>query len=62
LSFGGESNLVEAIRESTQQNASRAGSQITSRNLDVQPSITIRPGAPVRLIVQKDLILAPWRG
>lgn len=50
-----------AIRESTQQNVSRAGDQITSRNLQVQPTITIRPGAPVRLIVHRDLILAPWR-
>lgn len=62
VTFSGESDLVEAIRESTQQNASRAGDQITSRNLQVQPTITIRPGAPVRLIVHRDLILAPWKG
>lgn len=61
LTFTGESDLVHAIRESTQQNVSRAGDQITSRNLQVQPTITIRPGAPVRLIVHRDLILAPWR-
>jgi type IV secretion system protein VirB10 len=47
---------------STQDNVSRAGDQITSRNLAVQPTITIRPGASVRLVVHKDLILAPWRG
>lgn len=41
---------------------SRAGDQITSCNLQVQPTITIRPGAPVRLVVHRDLILAPWRG
>lgn len=62
VTFSGESDLVQAIRESTQQNASRAGDQITSRNLQVQPTITIRPGAPVRLIVHRDLILAPWKG
>ncbi|WP_067733825.1 TrbI/VirB10 family protein [Novosphingobium naphthalenivorans] len=62
LTFTGESDLVQAIRESTQQNVSRAGDQITSRNLQIQPTITIRPGAPVRLIVHRDLILAPWRG
>ncbi|ALR19504.1 TrbI/VirB10 family protein [Sphingobium baderi] len=61
LTFTGESDLVQAIRESTQQNVSRAGDQITSRNLQVQPTITIRPGAPVRLIAHRDLILAPWR-
>lgn len=62
LTFTGESDLVQAIRESTQQNVSRAGDQLTSRNLNVQPTITIRPGASVRLVVHKDLILAPWRG
>ena len=61
LTFSGESDLVQAIRESTQQNVSRAGDQITSRNLQIQPTITIRPGAPVRLVVHRDLILAPWR-
>jgi type IV secretion system protein TrbI len=62
VTITGESDLVQAIRESTQQNASRAGDQLTSRNLSIQPTITIRPGAPVRLVVHKDLILAPWRG
>ena len=62
VTFSGESDFVQAIRESTQQNASRAGDQITSRNLQIQPTITIRPGAPVRLIVHRDLILAPWKG
>ncbi len=62
ITVSGESDLVKAIRESTQQNVSRAGDQLTSRNLDVQPTITIRPGAVVRLVVHKDLILAPWRG
>lgn len=61
LTFSGESDLVQAIRQSTQQNVSRAGDQITSRALQIQPTITIRPGAPVRLIVHRDLILAPWR-
>jgi len=53
---------VRAIRESTQQNVSRAGDQLTSRNLDIQPTITIRPGTPVRLVVHRDLVLAPWHG
>lgn len=62
LSISGESDLVEAIRESAQSNTARAGDQITQRNLDIPPTITIRPGAPVRLLVTRDLILAPWRG
>jgi type IV secretion system protein VirB10 len=60
LALSGQSDLVQAIRMSTQDNVSRAGDQITKRNLDIQPTITIRPGAPVRLVVRKDLVLAPW--
>lgn len=61
LTFSGESDLVQAIREATQQNASRAGDQLVSRNLAIQPTITIRPGASVRLVVHRDLILQPWQ-
>ncbi|AMK19550.1 MULTISPECIES: TrbI/VirB10 family protein [Sphingobium] len=61
LSISGESDLVQAIRESAQSNTARAGDQITQRNLGIQPTITIRPGAPVRVLVTRDLILAPWR-
>jgi type IV secretion system protein VirB10 len=59
LTFTGESDLVQAIRESTEQNVARAGDQLTSRNLRIQPTITIRPGTPVRLVVHRDLVLAP---
>jgi type IV secretory pathway VirB10-like protein len=62
LSISGESDLVQAIRESAQSNTARAGDQITQRNLDLRPTITIRPGAPVRVLVTRDLILAPWPG
>lgn len=63
LSIGGSgSALVRAIRESAQQNAADAGQRITGRNLDVQPTITIRPGWPVTAILNKDLVLQPWRG
>ena len=63
LALSGQGDLVQAIRQSTQDSTSRAGDQITQRNLGIQPTITIRPGAPVRLVVHKDLVLAPsgWR-
>jgi hypothetical protein len=40
----------------------RADDRITQRNLDIPPTITIRPGAPVRVLVTCDLVLAPWSG
>lgn len=61
LSFGeNEGDLVRAIRESTQQSASRAGDQIVMKNLNIQPTLRVRPGWPLRVVVHKDLILAPW--
>lgn len=63
LSIGDdESDLVRAIRESTQQNVNRAGQRITEKNLNIQPTITVRPGWPLRVIVHKDLILRPYKG
>lgn len=63
LSLGNsESDLVRAIRESAQQNGARAGDQIVSRNLDVQPTLRVRPGWPVRAVIHKDLVLRHWRG
>lgn len=63
LSLGSdESDLVRAIRESTQQNVNRAGQRITEKNLNIQPTITVRPGWPLRIIVHKDLILRPYKG
>ena len=60
VSLTGESDLVQAIRQSAQQNAANAGNQMTSRNLDLQPTITVRPGSRIRLLVHRDLVLAPW--
>ena len=63
LTFGGgETDLVRALRESIQTNADRTGQKIVERNLDIAPTITVRPGFPVRVLVHKDLILPPWRG
>lgn len=63
LTFGSnESDLVRAIRESTQQNVAQAGQRLTEKNLNIQPTITIRPGWPLRIVVQKDIILQPYQG
>jgi len=63
LSFGSnESDLVRAIRESTQQNTAQAGQRLTEKNLNIQPTITIRPGWPLRIVVQRDIVLRPFKG
>lgn len=63
VTFGsGQSNLVQAIQQSTQQSANQAGQRIVEKDLNIQPTLKIRPGWPLRVIVHKDLILRPYRG
>lgn len=61
LGFGGDGDLIRALRQSTQLSTSRAGDQLVRRNLNVQPTIRVRPGWPLRVIVHRDLVLRPWR-
>lgn len=41
MALTGDGDLVEAVRRSTQDNVSRAGDQVTARNLNIQPTITV---------------------
>lgn len=52
--------VVIAGRESLQDSVSRAGQELTRRNLDIQPTLTLRAGLPVRVIVNRDLVLRPY--
>jgi type IV secretion system protein VirB10 len=59
---GGDSDLARSIERSVQQNGVRAGDRFVSRNADVKPTLTVRPGWPVRAILHTDLVLKPWKG
>jgi len=56
-----ENNLAQAIRMGASNSISQTGQQIVERNLNVQPTLTIRPGFPVRVLVDRDLMLAPYK-
>jgi type IV secretion system protein VirB10 len=56
-----ESDIARALRRGTGDTANRAGHQIVRRNLNVQPTLTVRPGFPVRVLVNRDLVLEPYR-
>jgi type IV secretion system protein VirB10 len=63
VTFGnGNSDLVQAIRESTQESTNQAGQDLVEKDLNVQPTITVRPGWPLRVIIHKDLVLKPYNG
>jgi type IV secretion system protein VirB10 len=62
LVFGSsDSDLVKALQQSTQATTNRAGQRLIERQLNVQPTITVRPGWPLRVIVHKDIVLRPYR-
>ncbi len=55
-----ENNLAQAIRQGASQSFNQVGQQVVGRSLNVQPTITIRPGFPVRVMVTHDLVLEPY--
>ena len=57
-----ENSLIQAIRRGGSQSFNQTGQQLVGRNLNVQPTLTIRPGFPVRVIVNRDLVLEPYSG
>jgi type IV secretion system protein VirB10 len=63
LAFGSSDNdLIRALQLSTQATTNRAGQRLVERNLNVQPTITVRPGWPLRVIAHKDIVfLRPYR-
>lgn len=57
----GANNNDNALRRGSTDTLNQAGQQVVRRNLNIQPTITVRPGFPVRVIVNRDLMLAPYQ-
>ncbi|WP_174160762.1 TrbI/VirB10 family protein [Rhizobium rhizogenes] len=62
LAMDDEDRLIQAIRNGGQDTINDAGQQIISRQLQIAPTLTIRPGFPVRIVVTRDLVMEPYRG
>jgi len=54
-------NVVIALRDSAQDTTNQVGQEITRRNLSVQPTLTVRPGFPIDVMANKDLVLRPYQ-
>ena len=61
-SSGNDSDIIQALRRGAGDSLNQSGQQVVRRNLNIQPTLTIRPGFPVRVIVNRDLVLEPYRG
>ena len=59
LGSDGDGDIERAIRRGTTDTVNQAGQRVVERNLGIQPTIRVRPGWPVRVVVTRDLILRP---
>jgi type IV secretion system protein VirB10 len=57
----GQGEVIVAARQSVQDSVNQVGQELTRRDANVQPTLTIRAGSAVRVIVAKDLVLKPYQ-
>ncbi|MFT8471298.1 TrbI/VirB10 family protein [Acetobacter persici] len=55
-----ENNLAQAIRSGASNGFSMVGNRLIDRSLNVQPTLTDRPGLPFTVVLNRDLVLKPW--
>ncbi|AJA10900.1 conjugal transfer protein TrbI [Sphingopyxis fribergensis] len=61
LGTDSDDDIARAIRDGGQNTINQAGQDIVRRQLNIQPTLTVRPGYPVRVLVSRDLVLERWR-
>lgn len=54
------SRLTESVGNAAAQEAARVGGRIIDRELNVRPTLRIRAGAPVRVLISQDIVLRPY--
>jgi len=59
---GDEDALVRAVRQGSSDSIGRTGQDLVRRQMSVPPTLTVRPGFQLRVIVTRDLVLAPAGG
>ncbi|MFJ6024246.1 TrbI/VirB10 family protein [Brevundimonas sp. NPDC092305] len=56
----GSGSLLGDVGDAAAIEGSRIGGRLVDRELEVRPSIRLRPGAPVNVLITRDLILEPY--
>ena len=59
---GNNAGLIQALRLGTSDSLNQTGQKVVQQKLNIQPTLTVRPGFPVRVIVNRDLVLEPYKG
>ncbi len=55
-----ENGLIQALRQGPADTLNQVGQQVIGRSLNIQPTLTIRPGFQIRVLVNRDLVLEPY--
>jgi type IV secretion system protein TrbI len=59
---GSNSDVISALRRGSSDSLNQTGQKVVQQNLNIQPTLTVRPGFLVRVIVNRDLVLEPYKG
>ena len=59
--WANEGDVTRAFRESVQDGTDKAAGALMKPELDVQPTLRVRPGRPLAVLVHRDLLLRPWQ-
>jgi type IV secretion system protein VirB10 len=62
LGSDGDDALVRALRDGSQGTINQSGRRLVERQMSLPPTLTIRPGFALRVLVTRDLILEPEGG
>ncbi|MGD9471694.1 MAG: TrbI/VirB10 family protein [Novosphingobium sp.] len=57
LATDSDDSLTSALRYGTQDTVNQTGRQVVQRQINVPPTLTVRPGYPLRVILTRDLVL-----
>jgi type IV secretion system protein VirB10 len=51
-----DSDVARALRQGVQDTVNQTGQQVVRKQLDVQPTLTLRPGLPLTILVTRDIV------
>lgn len=58
----GDDELTRALRYGMQDTVNQTGRQVAQREINVPPTLTVRPGLAIRVVLTRDLVLEPAQG
>lgn len=62
LAAQGDDELTRALRYGMQDTVNQTGRQVVQREINVPPTLTLRPGFAIRVMITRDLVLEPYGG